>query len=89
MRLLGEIRAGMLEVVAYQNEPNTLGLQMRTSTYQDRGGVLLCDCQRLAFILAGEDQSFVQIFCANGEVHVNRWGIHATIFPKNSKHDKK
>ena len=86
LRLLGEIRAGMLEVVAYRNDPDTLGLQMRTSTYQDRGGILLHDCKRIKFIPEGEQQSVVEraveIICANGETYINEWGIHTTLYPK-------
>lgn len=83
LRLLGEMRAGMLEVVAYRNEPNTLGLQMRTSSYQDRGGALLHDCRSILYMPENDGKSLVErrveILCRNGQVDVNGWGIHTTI----------
>ena len=86
LRLLGEIRAGTLEVVAYRNDPDTLGLQMRTSSYQSRGGVLLHDCRRMRYVPENNGQSSVErrvdIFCANGEVGVNAFGPHTTLYPK-------
>lgn len=85
LRLLGEMRAGMLEVVAYRNEPNMLGLQMRTSSYRDRGGALLRGCKSILYVPENDRQSSierrVEILCRNGQASVNGWGIHTTIDP--------
>lgn len=69
----------MLQFFVDPLHERTLGIQLRTVTRKDRGGVILRSCKGVAF----EVKDGIRTVCVSaecGRVYLNKWGMHAEIF---------